>query len=84
VHAVLAKTHLPAASVLALAVGKWETAESLTEAITAEVKRLKEISGSGRPFGLGESAAAPVSKQPVSRAAIEETMDKINSKFIGR
>lgn len=85
IRAALEKTSLPAASVLALVFGKYETALALQEAIQAEVKRLKEISGSGRPFGLGESAAAPDTSKFVSRASIEETMDKINSKFgIGR
>jgi len=85
VRAALAKTRLPAESLLALAFGKWETAGALEAAIAAEVKRLKEISGSGRPFGLGESAAAPDSTRPASRSKIEETMDKINSRFgIGR
>jgi hypothetical protein len=85
VRAVLSKTRLPAESLLTLAFNRWENEAALSAAVAAEVRRLKEISGSGRPFGLGESAAAPDSTRPVSRSQIEETMDKINTRFgIGR
>lgn len=81
----LSKVRLPGDTLLTLAFGKYETVQVLQDAIQAEVKRLKEVSGSGRPFGLGESAAAPDTSKPVSRLSIEETMDKINSRFgIGR
>jgi hypothetical protein len=80
IQAALKKTNLPAASVIELAFAEYATGEALQGAIDAEVKRIKEISGSGRPFGLGERAAVQ-SSQAVSRTKIEETMNAVNKKF---
>jgi hypothetical protein len=80
----LSKVTLPAKSVIALMTSTYETAEALQGAITAEIQRVKETSGSGRPFALGESAS---NQSPVfsSSAKIEETMDLVNKKYgIGR
>lgn len=85
VDAALARTHLPAASVLALARGRYASAAALQEAITGEVERIKTISKSGRPFGLGEAAPASKSAMPPTRAQIEEAMDQVNQRYgIGR
>lgn len=82
VDAALAKTNLPPASVLALARESYTDAAALAEAIKAEIRRIKEISGSGRPFALGEAAA--VSSVTPTRASIDAALDKINSKYFGR
>lgn len=82
VDAALAKTNLPPASVLALARESYTDAAALAEAIKAEIRRVKEISGSGRPFALGEAAA--VSSVTPTRASIDAALDKINSKYFGR
>lgn len=80
----LAKTNLPAPSVVKLLAGQYANGAQLKEAIGEEVKRVKEISGAGRPFGLGETAAAN-KQQPVSQSKVAETMDAVNSRFgIGR
>lgn len=84
VSEALAKTNLPAASALALLKGEYLDAAALVSAISAETKRIKEISGSGRPFAMGESSAVSNAAKPIPRQKIEETMDKINSKFFGR
>lgn len=85
IQAALKKTNLPSASILELAFGEYDSIDALNAVIGAEIKRIKEISGSGRPFGLGENAAPDTANQPVSRQSINETMDAINSRFgIGR
>lgn len=79
----LQSTSLPGKSVLALISGQYADAAALNEAVLAETARVKEISGSGRPFAMGEHAA--VSQESVSRAKIEESMDSVLKRFgIGR
>lgn len=84
VREALARTHLPASSILELAFLTYADQATLDAAVAAEVQRIKETSGSGRPFGLGETAASHAAPPP-PRARIEEAMDRINARYgIGR
>lgn len=84
VREALAETNLPGKSVLALLAGQYADEAALSGAVQAEIKRIKELSGSGRPFAMGETAPV-TSRRPASRAEIEEVMDQVNSRFgIGR
>lgn len=50
---------LPEASKERLTKGQYATKEALQEAVVTEKAYIKALTGSGRPAGLGESAAAP-------------------------
>jgi len=65
-----------------LATGLYENQQELEKAVAAEVAYLKEVTGSGRPFGVGvsESANKP---QSVSVTERNERLSAINKKHLG-
>jgi hypothetical protein len=81
IAAELSKTNLPAASVTSLVLRDFSSLEELAQAISSEVERIKQVTGSGRPFALGESAAAKTATQPVTRALVEASVDAVNSRY---
>lgn len=80
VTALLEKANLPKAAKERLAAEQFESAEALEKRIAAEVQYIKEVSGSGRPFGL---AAAPVNNT-ADLAEVEKRKDAVNKKYLGR
>lgn len=78
VKTILAASKLPKASQNRMSERTFETREQLSEAITAEIEYIKEISGSGKPFGMSESeSTAP---KPVNMAEVEKRKDEVNQK----
>lgn len=67
---------LPEASKERLAKGQYAGKEKLQEAIVAEKDYIKKLTGSGKPAGLGESAAAP-QHQSVPLAERQKSLDAI-------
>lgn len=65
-----------------LASGLYENQQELEEAVAAEVAYLKEVTGSGRPFGVGVSESANEPRS-ISVAERDEKLSAINKKYLG-
>lgn len=77
VETALAETNLPEFAKTSLAAGEYETAEQLQEAIATVVAEVKELTGSGRPFAVGEGAGSePLSLEEQEKRA-DERFDRI-------
>ena len=75
----LAETNLPAAFKAALSRGEYADADALQAAITEAIAEVKALTGSGQPFGQGNT-------RPVDRAATlaerDAAKDAVNRKWI--
>ena len=79
VKEVLAASNLPKPSLKRLSEGTYEDTEALEAAIAYEVSYIKELSGSGKPFGLSESDNEP---KPVSVEELNTRKDEVNKKYL--
>ena len=75
-----AEKRLPAASRARLAEGQYKDGEAVKAIITKELAYLKDLLGSGQPFGLG--APKQPEKSPTDRIAeADAALDKVNKKY---
>ena len=81
VKTILAASKLPKASQARL-VREYQNQQQLSEAITTELEYVKEISGSGKPFGLSESEST--SPKPVSLEELAKRKDEVNNRHFRR
>ena len=78
-----AEKRLPAASRVRLAESKYPDGEAVTAAIVKELAYLKELTGSGQPFGLGAAQPAPKPTRAETEAKVAEALDRVNQKYLG-
>jgi hypothetical protein len=76
---VLSKTKLPEASKERLCEGDYETEATLQEAVTKEIAYVKKITGSGQPFGMGDTKAPQAEK--LSETEIEARKQGVYKKY---
>lgn len=74
VKAVLEKSSLPSTSQQRLAETAYKNASELEEAIKAEKTYVKELTGSGKPIGMGNT-------KPLDELSPEETEEKRKARF---
>ncbi len=78
VRAGLEKSRLPKASQERLAVAEYADEAALEKAIAAEIAYVKELTASGKPFLMGESAAPQPVK--VSEADLQKRLDAVDQR----
>ena len=80
---LLKDSNLPSAAQVRLAMAEYETEGDLEQAIKEEAAYLQEITGAGKPFGMGEGATSGKSElSEVERLAqVEERKNAVNAKF---
>jgi len=77
VSEILTGTRLPKPAQARLSAQAWADETALAEAVENEIAYLKEITGSGKPFGLGESAAAqPARMSETDRLSALDEIDR--------
>jgi len=77
VEEILKSSNLPEHAKEQLTRMTWKTATELHEAIAKEREYIKELSGSGRPFGMAETAAIKV----VAFEEVEKRKDAVIEKY---
>jgi hypothetical protein len=80
VDAELQKSSLVQAGRLRLSQNRYASIEELQSAIQAEIRYLSEVTGAGKPFGMGESAGAPKSEREKAEA-VAEAANRVNQKY---
>jgi predicted transcriptional regulator len=78
VTAVLGEYRLPAVVSTRLVGKTFYTVHQVKESIQSEIEYLKQVTGSGSPFGLSESKPKPVSLEEINRRK-----DAVNKKYLG-
>lgn len=79
VQELLAKSKLPEASKERLCEGEYQDEAKLQEAVTKEIAYVKKITGSGQPFGLGDTKAPQAEK--LSEADIESRKQGVMKRY---
>lgn len=79
----LAKSTLPEASQERLAGGKYANLSELQKAIETEIAYVKQLTGSGKPFGMGETAPANSGSPAAALKELADAKDAVNEKFMG-
>ena len=77
VMAVLGEYNLPAVVSNRLVGKTFYTVHQVKETIQSEIEYLKQVTGSGSPFGLAESKTQPVSLEEINRRK-----DAVNKKYL--
>lgn len=80
---LLKKSKLPSAAQVRLAMAEYETEGDLEQAIKEEAAYLQEITGAGKPFGMGEGASSSEPEKSLDElfAEVEERKNAVNAKF---
>jgi hypothetical protein len=76
-----AEKRLPAVSRVRLAEGQYKDAAEVSAAATKELAYLKDILGSGQPFGLGAAPPAPKKSPAEALAEANAALDAVNKKY---
>ena len=77
-----AEKRLPVASRVRLAESNYINGEAVKTAITAELAYLKEVTGSGEPFGLPPTQPAPKATPAQIEERATEAIDRVNNKYL--
>lgn len=80
VQELLAETRLPEPAKAKLVKLSFQTEDAVKEAVQSEIAYLKEITASGKPFAMGETAAPKT--QTVDMAEVERRKDAVNKKYL--
>jgi hypothetical protein len=87
VRTLLAESRLPVAAQEKLFNALYFTEDEVAQAVNGERRYLAEITGSGRPIGMGESSggsAAQPTVTPEALAEVEKAKNAVNDKYLGR
>ena len=76
---MLLATRLPKPAAARLQEREWSDEPALTKAIEDEIAYIKELTGSGKPFAQGESAATQPAR--MSEADRNKALDAVDSRF---
>ena len=79
VNEILTGSRLPRPAQARMGEKQWVDEPTLIQAIESEIAYIKEITGSGKPFGLGESAAAQPTR--MSEADRQAAFDEVDRRF---
>lgn len=82
IQEVLSKSNLPQIAKDKLAKGRYQTVSEVDAVVKGETEYLKEIRGSGRPFGQGVST--PVEQHPQTIADYDTRISEIISKYTNK
>ena len=78
----LSRTRLPEVVKQRLGKGQYSDLDDLKTAAANEIEYVKAVTGSGKPFGLGETQEAPADIK-LDEKAYKERLDEINKKWLG-
>jgi hypothetical protein len=77
-----AEKRLPVASRARLAESNYTDGEAVKTAITAELAYLKDVTGSGQPYGLGAVQPAPKLTPAELEERAAQAIDRVNQKYL--
>ena len=78
----LSRTRLPEAVKQRLGKSQYSDLDDLKTTAANEIEYVKAVTGSGKPFGLGETQDVPVDTK-LDENAYKERLDEINKKWLG-
>lgn len=79
VNEILGKTRLPKPALARLQEQEWADEPTLIKAIESEIAYIKELTGSGKPFGMGETAASETTR--MSESERMKALEDIDRRF---